>query len=104
MARRRNAAGRTVRPAEGSAGDGARPDGRVKLTAYITADLRRRLKHLAVDEGQDVGRLIEPALWSLIGKRYERHRPAERRAPDDGDGEAPAVRLADEAAVVPDAA
>lgn len=71
---------------------GGRADGRVKLSVYVSEDLRRRLNHLAIDEAKDIGRLIEPKCWELIGKRYEQHRPADR--PEPPAAAPPPVRLA----------
>ena len=79
----------------GDAGGAARrPRGeeRRKITMWLPADLIRQLKHLAVDEGADLGRLAAPALKALVGQRYK---PQGRRDVEDG----AAPRLHDEPAV-----
>ena len=60
---------------------GPRPDGRKKFTAYLPPDLIRRLKHLAIDEGKDLGELAAPVLWSLVGQRYQVHRRPDAEPP-----------------------
>lgn len=71
----------------GDAGAAARrPRGeeRRKITMWLPAELIRQLKHLAVDEGADLGRLAAPALKVLVGQRYK----AQGRR-DEADGAVP---------------
>ena len=50
-----------------------RPDNLERLAVYIPRERKRWLRHLAIDEGKDLGSLVDEALRLLDAARKQSH-------------------------------